>query len=98
MCLICLAFDSKWLGLNLLAIRIGFPYPFRGNHALAHLKDIIQFAGTHVFVGQVRAILSFTFVVIDQARTGTLLAIPAARAIVLVLVLPVIASSRACLD
>jgi hypothetical protein len=96
--LIGLAFDCKGLGLNLLAICIGFRYSFRGNHALVHVKDSIQFAGNDVPVGQVRAILFSAFVVIDQPRAGALLAIPTARAIVLILILPVIAFSRACLD
>lgn len=65
---------------------------------MVHLKDIFQFAGNDVFVGQVRAILFFAFIVVDQARTRALLAIPTARAIVLVLVLPVIAFPWAFLD
>jgi hypothetical protein len=96
--LVGLAFDCKGLSLNLLAIYIGFRYPFRRNHGLVHLKDIIKFAGNDVFVGQVRAILFFVFIVVDQASTRAHLAIPTARAIMLVLVLPVITFLRACLD
>jgi hypothetical protein len=96
--LVGLTFDCKGLGLNLLAIYIGFRCPFRRNHALVHLKKIIKFAWNDVFSGQVRAILFFAFIVVDQAPTRALLAIPAACNIMLVLVLPVIAFPRACLD